>query len=436
MSPRLPVPLRAYLLATAGLELAAKRLLRRRLAAGKEDPARIGERLGRPSVARPDGVLVWFHAASVGESLALLPLIARLGTERPALNVLVTTGTLTSARLMTDRLPPGATHQFVPLDTPRAVRGFLDHWRPDLAAWSESELWPRLIVETHDRAVPMLLLNARMAERSVARWRMAPRTAASLLGRFDLALAQEAHGAKALETLGFPTGRLRVTGSLKRSADPPTCDGAELERLQGAVSGRAVWLAASTHPGEEALAADAHARVLARHPDALLIVVPRHPERGGEVAGRLGGFTLARRTSDETPAPTTQILLADTLGEMGLWYRLAPISFVGGSFGGIGGHNPFEPLSLGSAVVHGPDTANFDEIYRTLDAGGGAIPVASAEDLAASVLDLQTAARRESVLASARRIVEGEGDAVAAAAHAILSRLPHQPDTPPFGPRS
>ncbi len=424
MSPRLPLPLRAYLLATARAERPVRALLARRAAAGKEDRARLDERLGRPSRERPEGPLIWLHAASVGESLSLIPLLHRLLPARPEVTALVTTGTVTSARLLADRLPDRALHQFAPVDTGAAVDGFLDHWKPDLAVWTESELWPRLILATAGRNIPMLLLNARMTARSVERWRLARKTAAAILSRFDMALAQDRATADALIELGLPEARVRMTGTLKQAAAAPGCDPDTLLELQRAIGPRPVWLAASTHDGEEALAAEAHRRVLQARPDTLLIVAPRHPTRAGDAATALQGLATARRTAGDAIGPDTQVYLADTLGEMGLWYRLAQAAFVGGSFGDVGGHNPFEPVSLGAAVIHGPDAANFADIYRQLDAEGAARRITSAETLAEAVLALQDTDARSRATAQARAVAEGGGDALDAAAEAVLTRLP------------
>ena len=423
-----PLPLRAYLAATAIAGPLARRLLDRRRASGKEDAARLRERLGHPGRPRPDGPLVWLHAASVGESLALLPLLGRLLAERPEIGALITSGTVTSASLLAERLPARAVHQYVPVDTAAAVTRFLDHWQPDLAVWTESELWPRLICQAHARGTPMLLVNARMSQRSLKRWRRAPRTAAALLARFDGILAQDTATAEGLRALGLPDASLAVSGSIKQAAAALPCDEAELERLRAAIGNRFTWLAASTHPGEEALAAEAHLAFRQTIPDALLIVAPRHPERSDEVAMRLTEVGLSPSRRREGPPPLdAAVYLADTLGEMGLWYRLAPVSLVGGSFGAVGGHNPYEPIALNSAVLHGPDTTNFADIYRTLTSGGGSRLVRSADDLAAALTRLADPDARDALVRRAAEIAAGDGGALEAAAQAILDRLPPTP---------
>jgi 3-deoxy-D-manno-octulosonic-acid transferase len=387
----------AYLSLTARAAAAGRRRLARRLAEGKEDPARLDERQGLAGRPRPDGPLVWFHAASVGESLSLLEVIRRLTDADPALNVLVTTGTVTSSELLVQRLPPRAVHQFIPLDIAPFVRRFLDHWRPDLAVWTESELWPTLIVQTHARDIPLLLLNARMSDRSAQRWRrFLPGAARSLLRRFHAVQAQDRATGQALMRLGLPRDRLEVTGTLKEGMPPLDCDESDRARFTKMLCGRPVWAAASTHPGEDEIVAEAHAAAARGVLRLLCILVPRHPDRGDAIAAmlRARGLTVAQRSRGEEPGPNTAIFLADTMGELGLWYRLAPLSFVGGSLVPIGGHNPFEPAALGSAILHGPHVTNFADVYDRLGAAGGARLVTSAATLAAAVSDLSQPDRR------------------------------------------
>ncbi|MCC6007220.1 MAG: 3-deoxy-D-manno-octulosonic acid transferase [Rhodobacteraceae bacterium] len=387
--------LAVYLSGIDRLEGRVRRHLAARAARGKEDPARLGERMGRPGLARPSGQLVWFHAASVGEALSLVELIRRLRARRPALSVLVTTGTVTSAGLLAERLPEGAFHQYAPVDLRRAVRAFLQHWRPDLAVWTESELWPSLVVETHASDVPMLLVNARMSARAHRGWRWMPSTAATLLGRFRLVLAQEEATARRLRRLGVPRDRLEVTGTLKEGTGALPCDEGERAMLASQITGRPVWLAASTHPGEEELVIDAHRQAARAALGLLLILAPRHPERGDalEEMLRTAGLVVARRSRGELPGRETEVFLADTMGEMGLWYRLAPVSFVGGSLVEVGGHNAYEPAALGSAILHGPHVANFADIYQRLAAARAAVRVADARSLARAVTETLAPAR-------------------------------------------
>lgn len=338
----------------------------------------MGERQGIASSPRPDGPLVWLHAASVGESLSLLEMIRRMGGERPDLTFLLTTGTVTSATILATRLPPQTVHQFVPMDVRPWVRRFLDHWRPDLAVLAESELWPATIVECHARGTPLALINARMTEASARRWRrFGRRAAASLMARIRHVHAQDDATADRLLALGLPPEKLEVTGTLKEGSAALPHDPHEHARLTEALQGRPLWLAASTHEGEEAMGIAAHRRALRSWNRLLMVLAPRHPDRADGIEANLteAGWAVARRSRGEAIEARTQVYLADTLGEMGLWYRLCPVSFVGGSLVPAGGHNPFEPAALGSAILHGPHIANFAEIYARLHGAGAALPI-------------------------------------------------------------
>ncbi|WP_111429037.1 3-deoxy-D-manno-octulosonic acid transferase [Rhodobacteraceae bacterium DSL-40] len=397
-APRRTLMLWFYLLVSRRLGWFARRRLVRRCAAGKEDPNRLGERMGQAGLDRPEGPLVWFHAASVGEAMSLIELLRRLRQSRPELTCLVTSGTLTSARMLAARLPPGCLHQFVPLDVLPWVQRFLDHWRPELAVWTESELWPATLCEVSRRGIPMMLINARISARTYRRWKSAPRTARALLRRFDRILAQDDLAGMQLAALGADPDRLSVSGSLKEGAAPLPHDEAERRRMTSLLGGRPVWVAASTHGGEEELVLAAHAAAVRAIPRLLLILVPRHPERGDEIEELLRSRKLrsARRSADEPLTEDTDAYLADTLGELGIWYRIAPVSFVGGSLKEIGGHNPYEPALLGSAILHGPHVRNFADAYRKLTEAGAAMEVHSAADFGrALVLALapDTAAR-------------------------------------------
>ncbi len=377
---RRPFTLALYATATALLEPAAGAVLRARARRGKEDPARLGERLGRTSRPRPPGPLVWLHAVSVGESMSLLPLIGALADRRPELTLLVTSGTKTSAELLARRLPPGVIHQYAPVDAPAAVAGFLDHWRPDAGLFVESELWPNLILGARRRGVRLALLSARMTEASAKGWARAPAAARAILEAFDLVLAQEAATEARLRDLGARVGpRL----NLKLVGEPLPFDATELARLRDEVGPRKVVLAASTHAGEEATIARAFE--WADIGEALLVVEPRHPERGPAAADALvaEGMSVARRSRGEAPDAKTQAYVADTLGELGLFFRLADVVVMGGSFElGIGGHNPLEPARLGASIVTGPHVFNAQEVYAELFAEAAAIEAVDGEHLA------------------------------------------------------
>ena len=378
-------------------------LLRRRAAEGKEDPGRLSERMGEAGVARPDGRVAWFHAASVGEAASLLELLRRLEVGRPDLTCLVTTVTVTSERFLAARLPERAIHQFAPLDVLPWVERFLDHWRPDLAVWTESELWPATLVATHRRGAPMVLINARISQRSYGRWRWMSGMARSLLRRFDRILAQDDLAGQQFSRLGAAPARLEVTGSLKEGAAPLGHDEAERVRIARAFAGRPVWLAASTHPGEEEVALDAHVRARRALPMLALILAPRHPVRGDGLAEMMRGrgLSVAQRSKGEPVLPDTDVLLADTLGEMGLWYRVASVSFVGGSIAPVGGHNPYEPALLGSAILHGPHVRNFADGYERLGAAQAAMLVRDAESLGASLAEALAPDRAAAMAAAA-----------------------------------
>ncbi len=409
--------------------------LARRRARGKEDPARLDERLGRASRRRPAGPLVWLHGASVGEAMSVLSLVERLTATRPGLTVMVTTGTVTSAALLAERLPEAAFHQFVPIDRVAYVRRFLDHWRPDLALWVESELWPNLVCEVQRRGVPMVMLNGRMSSRSHDGWRRLPGTIATLLGGFSLCLVQDRDQEARFAALGAPA--VKCVGNLKYAAPPLPAEPAALVALRASVGARPLWLAASTHEGEEAMVAEVHRRLEAEHPGLLSVIVPRHPNRGPAIAAALAaeGFAVGRRAGGAMPEPATEIYLADTMGELGLFYRLAEVVFVGGSLVPHGGHNPVEPAQLGSTVVIGPHTHNFRGMVAQLRAADACIEVADAAALAATVggLIADPAARRRYIDAAGAVAGDNQGvlDAVVAELAPLLDRLP--PATPEPG---
>ncbi len=364
---------------------AAMPILRRRVARGKEVPERLSERLGIAKAPRPEGPLFWFHAASVGETNAVLPLIHELKRRYPALNILLTTITVTSAQIAAERLPAGAIHQFVPLDSPRFCRRFLKHWRPDLGLFTESEIWPNLIVEASERKVPLVLVNARMSQQSCKRWARMPSLSKPVFSRFDLVLTQNRRFAKRLAGLG--ARNTAITGNLKYDAPPPPVNLRAAEELRRSFDGRPVFLAASTHPGEDEAIARAAEILQSTMPSLLTVIVPRHPDRGEAVASLLNGrhFSIARRSAGEPIGPNTQIYLADTIGELGLFYKLAPLSFIGGSLITHGGQNPIEAIKLGSGILSGPHTFNFAETYTALERYEGFRLVSGPEDLAAAL---------------------------------------------------
>jgi len=400
----LPLTLHVYrALLTAATPLAGV-LLSHRLKRGKEDPRRLAERRGEATVPRPAGPLVWVHGASVGEVAAIIPLVERIASKD--FKVLVTSGTVGSAKLCEQRLPAGVIHQFVPWDTPRFIARFLDHWKPNLALFTESDLWPNTIIMSHARRIPLILVNGRLSERSFNRWRYAPATIGALLGCFDLCLAQsEAHAGR-YRDLGAP--HIVTTGNLKLDVPEPPADRDSLQALQSAIGGRTTIAAASTHAGEEIALIDTHRKLRHSFPQLLTLIAPRHPDRGPGIVeiARAAGLSASLRSQGRLPDSKTDIYVVDTFGELGLVYRLAPIVFVGGSLATHGGQNPVEPIKLGAAVLHGPHVWNFAEIYAALDAAHGAEQVADGGRLTVRVgAWLTDAAERMKVVTAARDTV-------------------------------
>lgn len=356
--------------------------LKRRIAQGKEDQIRFSERKGKSSTPRPTGKLFWAHAASVGESLSLLPLIEALLKEDKFLHILLTTGTVSSAALMADRLPSRAFHRYVPIDRINYVCRFLDHWKPDLALWAESEFWPNLIIETQRRDIPMILVNGRISRKSFAGWKKARTIISRLLQNFELCLGQTEADAERLGQLGAKT--YKCIGNLKFAVPPLPADAEELIRLQQNINDRPCWLAASTHNGEEMIAADVHAELKKKYKKVLSILAPRHPTRGPEIARMLEeqkGLNVAHRSRGDPLSEGTDIYLVDTLGELGLFFRLSEIVFIGKSLVPLGGQNPLEALKLECAVIHGPHMTNFEKIVSEMSDSNCAITVKNAENL-------------------------------------------------------
>lgn len=380
-----PLGLKLYRVASRAAGPVAEIALKRRLKAGKEDPDRINERRGVPGRPRPEGQLIWIHGASVGESLSVLPLVERLRARRPDWRFLVTTGTTTSARLMAERLPEGAFHQYIPLDHPRFVEGFLDHWRPDAALFVESEFWPNLILSARRRIPFMALINGRVSPKSFEEWKRKPKTIRYVLSAFEAIIAQDRQNAERLSAL---SGReVMCFGNLKNAAPPLPAPSGAIETLRAEIGERPIWLAASTHPGEEEAVFAAHKILKGFFPDVLTLLAPRHPNRGAEVRALAADFGLSarQRSLREAIDAATDVYIADTLGELGVFYRLSEISFVGGGLTPKGGHNPLEPARLGGAILHGPYTFNFGETYAEMRSKGGGALVRNDRELATAV---------------------------------------------------
>lgn len=352
-------------------------------------PARLPERMGHATQPRPYGPLVWFHAASVGESLSVLSLIETLGKAHPETGFLITSGTATSAEILSDRLPPRTQHQFAPLDSRYAVDRFLAHWAPNAVVFVESELWPQMLSRTHTLGSPMALINARLSDRSARTWGRFGRTARFLMSYFEMIHCQDERTAQNLR--GFGATQAKAGVNLKSLAGPLPFDTETLTKLQEAVGARFVWLAASTHPGEDKVVLDAHSALMKQDTEALMILVPRHPERSDDIQALCAarGLQTARRSAGAMPNAATQVYLADTLGEMGLWYTLSPLTCLCGSFSDVGGHNPYEPAHAGSALLHGPHYANFAPTYADLARADGALQVETSAQLGQALCDMK-----------------------------------------------
>jgi 3-deoxy-D-manno-octulosonic-acid transferase len=405
----------ATTVAAPGLRL----LLRAREARGKELRGRLAERRGIETTPRPPGRLVWLHAASVGETTSILPVLPMLG--QGGLTILLTTGTVTSARLLAQRLDPVVAdrvlHRFVPLDVPAWVARFLDHWRPDAAGFVESELWPNLLAACRVREIPAMLINARLSARSLARWRRVPGLARQVLGGFVSVHPRSETDAERLRSLGCR--RLAEPGDLKLAAPPLPVDKTELQRLGALLAGRPVWLAASTHAGEEAQVLAAHRILAADHPGLLTIIAPRHPQRGVTIPA--AGY---RSRGDDPPAEG--VWVADTLGELGLWYRLAGIAFIGRSLVAPGGgQNPLEAARLGCATAVGPHTGNFADHVAMLRAAGGLTVVRDVAEMTRWLHGmLRDPSRRAAAGNSAAAAVRQHAELPARTAAALIALLP------------
>jgi 3-deoxy-D-manno-octulosonic-acid transferase len=368
--------LRGYLAASHLIALAAKPVLRRRLQRGKEHPTRWQEKMGQNLAPRPDGPLIWLHAVGLGEVLSLRGLIARLGQKRPDLSFLVTSTTATSAEVFAKNAPPRTTHQFLPLDAPAFRRRFLDHFRPDLCIWVEQDLWPGMVSDLASRQVPQCMVAARMNAASFRSHQRAAGLYRDLYSAMTMITAQDDATATHLASLG---AKVKVTGSLKPAAPLLVCDEAELERLRKTLAQRRIWAVAPAHPDDIALARSAHQEIRETDPTALLIIAPRLPQETLEESG-------PRRSKGEVPAPNDAVWLCDTYGDLGLIYRLAQTVLIGGTFGDVEGHNPWEAAALGCAILHGPRVANFKTDFAQLADASGAIAVATADDIAKALV--------------------------------------------------
>lgn len=386
-------------------------MLRWRARRGKEDPARSGERFGIAGADRPDGRPVWVHAASVGETNAVLPLIDRL--RGLGFEVLLTTGTVTSAAIAARRLPDGVVHQYVPLDLPGPVAAFLDYWSPRLALFVESEIWPGILRGLVKRTIPFVLVNARISGRSYRRWRRSGPIGRAIMRRIGLCIAQSSLDARRFANLGI--ANVEIAGNLKFDVPAPDFDADALTRLREEIGERPVLVAASTHEGEEAAIVEVHRRLRDANPGLLTIIVPRHPDRGDAIAEMVSaaGLVPFRRSAGQAIGADTQVFIADSLGEMGLWLRLGAVVFLGASLVPLGGHNPIEPAKSGVPMVHGPHVANFADIFATLADARASICVRNADELAEAVARLLAdQGERDRLAREARACVERQSGAL------------------------
>jgi len=381
-----------YAFAMRALSLILPIWLSRRVKAGKEDAARLDERYGRTGLTRPSGTLIWLHGASVGETKMMLPLIKRLYAADPSRSFLITSGTMTSAELLQAQLPDYAVHQYLPFDAPQFVARFLEHWRPDLAIWMESEIWPNLIFKTKAVSIPMALINARMNEKSLQGWRKRKVFAKEVFTCFDTILPADHITAAGLSD--FVGQSLKSVGNLKYDAPTLTYDTEERAALKSALGNRPIWVAASIHAEEMEQVIQAH-QALQRK--AALILAPRHPS---EAASRMivadhPQITFTQRSKNQTPNTTTDIYLFDTFGEMGLAFSLGDLALVGGSLTPeLMGHNPLEPIRLGIPTVTGPHFASFAEIYEPYIEKQAVIAIEAVGDLPQIIGDMLTSPQK------------------------------------------
>jgi 3-deoxy-D-manno-octulosonic-acid transferase len=428
MNQAIPFALKFYGVMTGLFAGFLPGILQRRAAKGKEDPARIAERLGTAAIERPKGTLVWLHGASVGESMVALSVAENMRAQAPQLRFLFTSGTKTSADLIASRLSPGDTHRYVPVDIPRATAAFITGWKPDLAVFVEGEIWPNLIMAARKAGIKTALINARMTTKSVANWARRKAAASFLFDGFDLVLPADERTKLGLSRLrSRPIGE---PGNLKLASRPPQIDAAALFELRLAIGDRPVWLAASTHAGEEKVLIMAHNALMMAAPNALMILAPRHPDRANdvEVDCRIAGIVPMRRSKGQVPNQNDPVWLWDTMGELGLAMLLAPVTFMGGSLvDGVGGHNPVEPAQLGSAIVSGALVHNFGGLYQELEDEGGAriIDDPMSDRIAMAIAGLiGDPEQRDKEIAAARAVVARGTGAMGVTVQALLALLP------------
>ncbi len=393
---------------------------------GIEDPNRIRERFGVSSFDRPLGNLVWLHAASIGETMLVLYLMEKFSDTYQDIHFLITTNTLSSGKFVSSKLPENVIHQYLPYDLVNGINSFLNHWKPSVGIIVESEFWPALISETKQHEIPLILVNGKISQKSFLRWKRFPKLANELLNKFDCLLIQSAETKSRFVELGVKEEKLVITGQLKQESKPLSCNYEELENLVEFYQGKQIWVAASTHVGEEEIIAEAQRQLLKRlGKNIQLIIVPRHPERGKKISELFDkyGLNSALRSEGKLPGKEDSVYIADTIGELGLWYRLAKACFVGGSLTKVGGHNPYEPALLGCPIIHGKYFENFSEVYERLSELGGAQMVATSEELSYAVEKVLNPHFHAEFVKKAKMLEQGDGKAVKKTLEVIESFL-------------
>lgn len=368
--------------------LVIKRYIKKRQLNGKEDIKRFNERIGRPTMKRPDGKLIWLHGASVGESVSMLPLINKLLETYPDASVMVTTGTVTSADVMAKRLPERAFHQYVPIDNPSFVTRFIRHWHPDLVLWFESDLWPALLSGIKRKNIPLVLVNGRISNKSFKRWQQFDFISKELLGCFTFCLGQSEEDAYRLRILGAKDSS--CLGNLKYAGINPPVNKEKLDEIKTQIGNRPLWVVSSTHNDEELKIGKFLKRAGEKIPGLFTIIAPRHPGRGEEIQKQLNELDLktALRSNNEKIDENTDVYIANTIGEVGIWYEMSPIVFIGGSLIPHGGQNFIEPSRFRDAVIVGPHMHNFTDAVNRAKKADAIIQVNDIVELEETLLQL------------------------------------------------
>ena len=358
---------------------------------GKENPKRLWERWVTKQIKRPSGKLIWLHAASVGESLSLLPLIEKIIADNPKINILITSTTKTSAEILEKISEPQIIHRMAPYDTFFVSKRFLKYWEPDLAVRVESEIWPRILLELKKNKIPNFLLNARFSKKSILRIEKQAESASFLFSLFDRIHVQEKSTKGILSKIGVDSKKIKVTGSLKDSRERLLVDEDVIKQFQASIGEKKTWLAACTHPGEDEIVLKAHKKI-----GGLLIIAPRHIERGKQIASlsRSMGFLTQLRSKVANIKAETDVYVADTMGEMGIWYSLSRAAFIGGSLIDKGGHNPVEAMQFNTFILHGPHIYSSKEKYEQLQEVGLCFLISGEKDIVQNILHLQNSDKK------------------------------------------